>query len=101
MKKILLFLAFVGLLSVTNSKTIPAAKHPDYVSDEQTAIKIAEAIWLPILGKSIYDERPFKAHLSDNVWHVSGTKPDSAFGGVPMIDIRKSDCKILGVWFPK
>ena len=67
MKRILFFVGFVCLLSATDSKTIPAVKHTDYVPDEQTPIKIAEAIWLPIFGKSIYDERPFKAYLSGDV----------------------------------
>jgi hypothetical protein len=101
MKKILFTLALISLLAATGSKTMSYAKHPDYVPDEQTAIKIAEAVWLGIYGNSIYEARPFTAHLSNNIWHVHGTKPDSSFGGVPMIDIRKSDCNVSNVVYSK
>lgn len=79
-----------------------------YVPDAETAIKVAEAIWLPIYGERIYQKKPFKARLkSSNVWIVEGTlQMDSAVGarsisitvgGVPYIEIQKSDCKILKV----
>ena len=73
----------------------------DYVPDGETAIKIAEAIWLPIYGKKIYDNRPFIAKLRDSsVWVVEGTL-NSAKGGVPYMEIQKSDCKILKVFHGK
>lgn len=69
-----------------------------YVPDDSTAIKIAEAIWFPIYGETIYEERPFKAMLNeDDVWIVEGTLPEGFKGGVPYIEIRKRDCKILRV----
>jgi hypothetical protein len=76
---------------------------PDgYVPDENTAIKIAEAIWLPLYGKVIYDEKPFQVELKDSViWIVQGTlvqgTPYNIRGGVAYIEIQKSDCKILKV----
>jgi hypothetical protein len=68
-----------------------------YVPDETTAIKIAEAIWLPIYGEEIYNYKPFKAELLDKkVWRVSGTV-HTQLGGSPIAEIEKSDCKILKV----
>jgi hypothetical protein len=68
-----------------------------YVPDENTAIKIAEAIWLPLYGKEIYDEEPFKAELRDSlIWIVQGNLKTTR-GGVAYIEIQKSDCKILKV----
>ena len=70
----------------------------DYVPDESTAIRVAEAIWLPIYGKSIYTKRPFTARLeNDSIWVVEGTLEEDHHGGVPYIEIQKSDCKILMV----
>ena len=80
------------------------------VPDENTAIKIAEAVWLPIYGNSIYKNKPFTAALiGDSIWNVSGTlpHPDTTifngnikkirvhFGGVPFAKIRKDDGKII------
>lgn len=67
-----------------------------FVPDEKTAIKIAEAIWYPIYGDDIYDEKPFKAELKDGVWVVRGTL-NYDVGGVAYIEIQKNDCKILKV----
>jgi len=73
------------------------AKQNVYVPNGQTAIKIAEAIWLPIFGESIYKEKPFKAILiKDRIWYVHGTL-HTAIGGTVNIEIQKSDCKILSV----
>ncbi len=73
-----------------------------YVPDENTAIKIAEAIWLPLYGNMINDEKPFKAELKDSlIWIVQGTlvqgPPYDIRGGVAYIEIQNSDCKILKV----
>lgn len=68
-----------------------------YVPNKETAIKIAEAIWLPIYGKVIESEKPYIAELKDStVWIVQGTLK-STKGGVAYIEIQKSDCKILKV----
>jgi len=69
----------------------------DYVPDKETAIKIAEAIWLPIYGNKINEEKPFVARLKNsNVWIVEGTLKTEV-GGVAYIEIQKKDCKILKV----
>lgn len=67
-----------------------------YVPDEITAIRIAEAVWLPIYGDAIYKNRPFFARLvDDKVWIVEGTLESGMLGGVPYAEIQKKDGKIL------
>lgn len=74
----------------------------DYVPNQETAIKIAEAIWLPLYGESIYEKKPYKATLIDNnIWRVEGTLDSEKIGGVPIIEIQKKDCKVLKVTHTK
>ncbi|MEY3499759.1 MAG: hypothetical protein RL308_1428 [Bacteroidota bacterium] len=73
-------------------------EEPVCVPNQETAIKIAEAIWLPIYGEKIYKYKPFIATLKeDKIWEVTGTLNDAKKGGTPYIEIQKSDCKILKV----
>ena len=51
---------------------------------------------MPIYGKDIYDEKPFKAKLQDGVWIVEGTV-HTTFGGAAYIKINEKDGKILMV----
>jgi hypothetical protein len=71
-----------------------------YVPDKETAIKIAEAVWKPVYGDKINNSRPFVAELRGRVWVVQGTL-HSQKGGVPYIEIQKSDCKILKMYHGK
>ena len=88
----------------------------DYVPNKETAIRIAEAVWLPIYGELIYKSKPFHAELNnDSVWHVYGTLEKSSInvnsagdtivnivqGGTPHIFINKIDGKILDVYHTK
>jgi hypothetical protein len=70
-----------------------------FVPDDSTAIRIAEAVWLPLYGESIYDSQPFVARLEgDSVWIVEGTLPEEyMLGGTPYAEIRKSDAGIIRV----
>jgi hypothetical protein len=93
-KKILILL--IGLSFLLSYK--PVKQKEDYVPNAETAVEIAEAIWLPIYGKGIYDDKPFIARLKNaDVWVVEGTLAKGAKGGVPHIEIQKSDCRILVV----
>lgn len=73
-----------------------------FVPDKETAVKIAEAVWIPIYGvEEINQERPFVAELKNGIWIVSGTlhsEPGSiAKGGVATIEISKADGRVLRV----
>lgn len=83
-----------------SSNYIPSNPSKDgYIPNEETAIKVAEAIWMPIYGeKDILEHRPYNAKLKDGkVWIVSGTIYTRK-GGSPFAFIQKSDGKILDVY---
>jgi hypothetical protein len=104
MKKKITAIAIVSLLLFTNfniKENQRPARDRDLVPDGPTAIKIAEAIWLPILGESVYEDKPFTAESKGKYWLVTGTSHPGWFGGPPTIEIRKSDCKILFFLIPK
>lgn len=69
-----------------------------YVPNEDTAIKIALAVWIPIYGKEhIEGKAPYKAVLKDGIWHVTGSIPLGWKGGVPEAEISKEDGRILKI----
>lgn len=69
-----------------------------YVPDAKTAVRIAEAILIPIYGEEqIKSELPLSAVLKDNVWVVTGHLPDGMEGGVAEVKISKMTGEILGV----
>jgi hypothetical protein len=69
-----------------------------YVPDSLTAIKIAEAIWVPIYGENIYEYLPFEAVLiNDSIWIVSGTVHTTK-GGSPFAEIKKKNGMIINVY---
>lgn len=69
-----------------------------FVPNELTAKRIAEAIWLPIYGDEIINQKPFHVHLiSDSVWVVQGVYEEVKIGGTAYIEISKKDCRILKV----
>lgn len=69
-----------------------------YVPDEQTAIKIAVAVWEPIYGvEKIAKEKPFHARLRNGVWYVNGSLPKGWLGGVAEAEIAKEDGRVLRI----
>jgi hypothetical protein len=69
-----------------------------FVPNELTAIRIAEAVLVPIYGEvDIRSERPFKAALADGVWTVTGTLPPKFLGGTAIVRLAKSDGRIMFV----
>jgi hypothetical protein len=73
-------------------------------TDSQTAIRIAEAVWIPIYGeKMIADEKPFHATLNGDGWTVegsfpgTGSHPGKVGGGTAIAQISKRDGRILKV----
>ena len=76
----------------------------DYVPDEETAKKIAEAVWFPIYGEEVLKQKPYKAELVNDIWIVRGVpyippyeNPDAFRGGTAYIAIQKRDCKVLKI----
>ena len=93
---LLLMSNFIYSSNQTKHKKVPQEKV--LVSNKETAIKIAAAVWLNLYGDKIYNRKPFHAKfLKGKIWQVSGTLPKGYDGGVPFVEIRKSDSKILKV----
>lgn len=68
------------------------------ITDPQTAVSIAEAVWLPIYGDMIYDELPFNVVLlKDSVWLIEGTLDKGSVGGTVSMKILKKNGEILDV----
>lgn len=69
-----------------------------FVPDKATAVRVAEAVLVPIYGaKQIASERPFSAELDGNVWIVTGHLPEGWTGGVAEIKISKMTCQVISV----
>jgi hypothetical protein len=80
-----------------------------FVPDSRTAIKIAEAVLVPVYGEGqIADEQPFKASLEGDVWTVSGTlnckdengkivSNQRCKGGVAVVKLSKIDGRIISM----
>jgi hypothetical protein len=111
---ILVAIGSILIMSDRRESTVPQRppheKHPSSlllpengcVPDETTATRIAEAVWLAAYGETIYHEKPFRAELlGDSVWAVAGSLPTNMLGGVPYIEIRKEDGRILGIGYGK
>ncbi len=78
------------LLTGQQEKSHSYAPERGFVPDSATAIRIAEAIWIPIYGQAqIENERPFTATLKDDVWTVTGSLKAApghvAKGGVALV----------------
>lgn len=94
---ILIFTVFINNTALAESPKHSYIPKNGYVPDKQTAIKIAEAIWLPIYGEGIYNKKPFVAKLQGEVWIVHGSLPSQMIGGVPVIELSKKTGEILRV----
>lgn len=66
-----------------------------YVPDSKTAMQIAQIIFVRVYGEKVLEKRPFKVVLKKGVWVVDGSLAEGKLGGVPHIEIQKSDGKIL------
>jgi len=106
MRNTVLAVAVVFLLAVAalsdEQPTRPFKASDGYVPDAATAVKIAEAVLIPVYGeKTVVAERPFKAQLNDGVWTVSGTLPcpngKRCFGGAAEVKLAKDDARILSM----
>jgi hypothetical protein len=68
-----------------------------FVPDEQTAVRIAEALSVALYGaQQTEDQKPFRARLSNGVWTVVGTlSPAGIYGGAATFQISKEDGQVL------
>ena len=89
-----------GSLAILQAQTEPTYRpSAGYVPDAETAVKIGEAVLIPVYGeKQVLSERPFAARLQDNAWTVTGTLHCGApqcRGGTAVVKISKQSGEIL------
>ena len=100
---VLFILLLICSISCINGQTKKSVTKDNRVPNEEAAIKIAEANWLPIYGEEVLKEKPYRVELiKDSIWIVSGTTPklkanEDFVGGTAYIEIRKADGKVLKV----
>ena len=67
-----------------------------FIPNEQTAIRVAEAVLSPIYGEQqIMSERPFHAKLHGDVWTVEGSLATGVDGGVATIHLDKKTGAVI------
>ena len=94
----LLTTGFLSLSSGCISQKYSAVPDRGFVPDKETAIRIAEAVLIPIYGKDTIDsERPFSASLENGRWVVEGALPKGMLGGVAVVEISRANGAILRV----
>src|SRR5678815_57253 len=101
MKKLCVVAILVGIaVAVAVAPPRSSSTPPNgFVPDAATAMRIAEAVWIPIYGEThIAAQKPFKATLKGDVWTVTGKDlPPQTLGGVAEADISRRDGRILRV----
>lgn len=97
-QKIFITIALVALFTVPTASQKYYKPRNGFVPDEKTAIRVAEAVLIPIYGeKRIKSEKPFSAKLDHGVWTVTGAIADGVEGGVAKIKISKSTGAVMSV----
>jgi hypothetical protein len=95
------------LVNDSASQNVPSLfdRPKGLVPDEQTAIKIAEAVLFPIYGeRAITQQRPYVVKLVDGKWSIDGSLPkptdanDGIVGGTFHIVISQRDARVLEIW---
>ena len=94
-----------AILLLTAAQAQSYVPKDGFVPDSTTAVKIAEAVLVPVYGKEkVESERPFKAKLEDGIWTVNGTLRCSdgkgsvttaCVGGTAEVKLSKVDGRIL------
>jgi len=106
---LLVSLAIFAICTHSQTSSPPRAGTGDlrkngFVPDATTAVKIAEAVLVPVYGEKVLAERPFKARLDGDVWTIDGTLhcPDgkggstsTCLGGTAEVQLSKADGRIL------
>jgi hypothetical protein len=84
---------------MSNPSQVNARQPKDgYVPNKETAIKVAEAVLIPIYGAAqVQAEEPFSAKLAAGQWIITGNLPAGADGGVAEVRISKATGQILSV----
>lgn len=93
-------LSFANTNKNLNEVRISQLPKEGYVPDENTAVKIAEALLIPLYGeRRVKNLKPFNAILMDDeIWLVSNTLAKRSVGGTLNVQINKKDCKVIDIY---
>ncbi len=101
-----LILIILSIVLLTNCS--PKADHNNwepgqgYVPDSATAVQLAQIFFIRVYGEKVLKKKPFIATLKNGkIWVVDGTLENGMDGGVPHIEIQKSDGKVLELYHGK
>lgn len=73
-----------------------------YVPDSATAVQIAQILFVRVYGENALEKKPFVATLKDGaIWVVEGSLDEDVDGGVPHIEIQKSDGMVVNLYHYK
>lgn len=73
-----------------------------YVPDSTTAVQLAQVLFVRVYGEKVLKKKPFIATLKNGeIWVVEGSIEEGVDGGVPHIEIQKSDAKIVKLYHYK
>ena len=73
-----------------------------YVPDSTTAVQIAQILFVRVYGEKALKKKPFIATLKNGrIWVIEGSIDEGVDGGVPHIEIQKSDGRIINLYHYK
>jgi len=98
MMAIILTLSVIAIISCSKTKSYDIqADAKGYVPNKETAIRVAKTICIPIIGENSCSKKEYQAMLIDGkIWKVTGDSRTEK-GGIIIVEIQKSDCKIVNV----
>jgi hypothetical protein len=92
---LLLVLLVSSVFPQDKRSALPAA---GVIPDEATAIKVAEAVLVPIFGEDhLNRERPLHGRLDNGIWTVYGTLPKRTIGGTMLVRMKRKDGQIIEI----
>ena len=84
------------LREINDSTLHNAIGKDEIITDEKTAISIAEPLLFSVYGKeNIVKQRPYKIGKVQNYWVISGSLPKSQIGGVFEIIIDSKNGQVI------
>ena len=81
-----------------DAEKLPPLPEAGCVPDSETAMRIAEAVWIPLYGEDLVNQqRPLQADLTAGVWTVRGSPPVEQAGETLVTVISRIDGRILKI----
>lgn len=103
MKKLVIVYFLIIGCSKSSSDEIKIDCGDCYITKQQTAIKVAEAILVENYGEDkINSEKPFEVKvINDSLWNIRGSFNKIGFGGVFDITLSARNGKVVEMYHEK